>query len=389
IYRLYLHHYPTYEVVYRDSVERDSLPYIYGKDTIRQFGLTELHRYQTVHGCDSITYVQLEEFYRERHFYDTLQSCGPASFQWRGVKLVVYRTGDYTDSVSTPNVFYHLHVAISYPYSITYTDSCYIEELPYAVAGRPIASYGTHTVNLVSEPGCDSVCKYVLTRRWHWYNVRVKVRGEGSVNVTDTVLREDASLWLSFSASSCYKLNSLTVNGKAVPLQGRYELKDLHGDCTVEVDFASLASAETRVEKRVCVDSLPIIHNGEAYGAGEHTIVLRNAAGCDSVIRLQVQGKENAARIAVLDTIAPPCGVSEIAFSYTIEAGAPKHLRLMYDATAKSAGFRDTVLAVGATGTQTVRITLPPSVHSDHYGLRLWQADGTGCYVAEDALTFE
>ncbi|MDE5608945.1 MAG: T9SS type A sorting domain-containing protein, partial [Bacteroidales bacterium] len=270
-----------------------------------------------------------------------------------------------------------------------YADSCYIEELPYKVGGWPMQDFGEHTERYVTTAGCDSVCKYVLTRRWHGYNVQVKVRGGGSVNVTDTVLREDASLWLSFSASSCYRLNSLRVNGKAVPLQGRYLLQNLHGDCTVAVDFASLASAETRVVRRVCVDSLPLVYNGETYGVGEHEILLRNAAGCDSVIRLQVQGKENTARIAVLDTIAPPCGASEISFSYAIEAGAPKHLRLMYDAAAKSAGFRDTVLAVGATGTQTVRIALPPSVHSDRYGLQLLQADGTGCYVEEEPLSFE
>ncbi|MDE5609966.1 MAG: T9SS type A sorting domain-containing protein [Bacteroidales bacterium] len=395
IYRMYLHHYPTYrEVVHRAAVERDSLPYIFGKDTIRNFGLTELHRYQTVHGCDSVIYVQLDTLYihREQHFYDTLHTCEGGALSWRGREIT--QTGDYADTVFDPykggtDSIYHLRADIYPVYHDTFTDSCYIEELPYAVAGRPIASYGTHTVNLVSEPGCDSVCKYVLTRRWHWYNVRVKVRGEGSVNATDTVLREDASLWLSFSASSCYKLNSLTVNGKAVPLQGRYELKDLHGDCTVEVGFASLASAETRVEKRVCVDSLPMVYNGVVYGAGEHEILFRNAAGCDSVVRLQVQEKENTARIAVVDTIAPPCGASEISFSYRTETGSPKHLRLVFDPVALSAGFRDTTMEVSSTGLQTVRIALPPSVHSDRYGLQLLQADGTGCYVAEDALTFE
>ncbi|MDE7338399.1 MAG: hypothetical protein K2M92_03825, partial [Bacteroidales bacterium] len=295
VYHLRADIYPTYkDVVHRAAVERDSLPYIYGKDTIRQFGLTELHRYQTVHGCDSVTYVQLDRVYRERHFYDTLQSCGPAQFTWRGTVMIAYRTSDYIDSMSDPNMggaktYHHLHIAISYPYDVTYTDSCYIEELPYAVAGRTMPAYGTHVEKLVSEPVCDSVCRYVLLRRWHWYHVQVRVKGAGSVNVTDTVLREDASLGLYFTASSCYRLSSLTVDGRVVPLQSRYELKDLHGDCTVEVGFSSLASAETRVEKRVCVDSLPVVYNGEVYGAGEHEIVLRNAAGCDSVVRLQVQ----------------------------------------------------------------------------------------------------
>ncbi|MDE5609600.1 MAG: T9SS type A sorting domain-containing protein, partial [Bacteroidales bacterium] len=351
-------------------------------------------RYQTVHGCDSITYVQLDTLYihRERDFYDTLHTCEGGALSWRGREIT--QTGDYADTVFDPykggtDSIYHLRADIYPVYHLTFTDSCYIEELPYTVGGKVFSSFGAYTENLFTTAGCDSVREYSLSRRWHHYRVSVRVKGSGTANITDTVLREDGSLWLAFTASVCNKLDSLRIDGKTVPPQTRYLLQNLHGDCEVEAVFGIVVPAVSVLRYEVCSDSLPAVYNGEAYGAGEHEILLRNAAGCDSVVRLQVQGKENVARIAVLDTIAPPCGASEISFSYNIETGAPKHLRLMYDATAKSAGFRDTVLAVGATGTQTVRIALPPSVHSDRYGLRLWQADGTGCYVEEEPLSFE
>ena len=395
IYRMYLYHYPTYrEVVHRAAVERDSLPYIYGKDTIRNFGLTELHRHQTVHGCDSITYVRLDTLYihREQHFYDTLQTCQGDTLHWRGREIT--QTGEYADTVFDPykggtDSIYHLRADIYPTYHTTFTDSCYIEELPYLVGDVQIANFGNKTERYVTTAGCDSVREYSLSRRWRQYRVHVEVRGGGSVNVTDTTLREDGRLWLAFTASACNKLDSLKIDGRNVPPQSRYELKDLHGDCEVEAVFGSTVSTESVLHYEVCGDSLPIIYNGEAYGAGEHTIILRNAEGCDSVLRLYIQGKENAARIAVVDTIAPPCGASEIAFSYRTETGAPKHLRLAFDPAALSAGFRDTVLAVGSTGLQTVRLSLPPSVIPDRYGLQLWQMDGTGCYVAEESLTFE
>ena len=395
IYRMYLHHHPTYrEVVHRAAVERDSLPYIYGKDTIRQFGLTELRRYQTEHGCDSVIYVQLDTLYihREQHFYDTLHTCEGGTLSWRGREIT--QTGDYADTVFDPykggtDSIHHLRADIYPKYHDTFTDSCYIEELPYTVCGRVFTSFGTYTENLVTTAGCDSVREYSLSRRWHHYRVSVRVRGAGAANVMDTVLREDGSLWLAFTASACNKLDSLKIDGKAVSPQNRYELKDLRGDCEVEAVFTGRAPAESVLRYAVCVDSLPIVYNGATYGAGEHTLRMQTAQGCDSVLRLYIQGKENAARIAVIDTIAPLCGAAEIAFSYRTETGSPKHLRLMYDEVARSAGFRDTTMAVASPGQQTVRIALPPTAHPDRYGLRLWQADGTGCYAEEEALAFE
>ncbi|MDE7338252.1 MAG: hypothetical protein K2M92_03080, partial [Bacteroidales bacterium] len=396
VYRLHLHHKRGYRDTLHFEVARDSLPYIYKEDTIKRFGLTELHRYLTIEGCDSIIYVQLDTLdnRREIHHWDTLCLCsGDTSVRyWRGVPIT--GEGEVYDEVidshkGGTDSIYHLRADIYPVYHLTFTDSCYIEQLPYTVGGKVFSSFGAYTENLFTTAGCDSVREYELSRRWHHYRVSVRVKGAGMANVTDTVLREDGSLWLAFTASSCHKLDSLRIDGKTVPPQNRYELKDLHGDCTVEAVFGSVVPTESVLHYEVCNDSLPVVYNGEVYGAGEHEMVLRNAAGCDSVVRLQVQGKENAARIAVLDTIASPCGTSEIAFSYRTEAGSPQRLRLAFDPTAKSAGFRDTTMEITSTGLQTVRLSLPPSVIPDRYGLRLWQADGTGCYVAEDALTFE
>ena len=274
-------------------------------------------------------------------------------------------------------------------YNLTYTDSCYPEELPYRVEDVLMENFGNKTERYVTTAGCDSVREYSLSRRWRQYRVHVEVKGEGFVNVTDTTLREGGRLWLDFTASACNKLDSLKIDGWNVSPQSRYLLQNLHGDCEVEAVFGSAPPAESVLRYEVCGDSLPIVYEGDVYGEGEHEIWMTGAAGCDSVLRLQVQIRENTARIAVVDTIEPPCGTSEMAFSYNIEAGSPRYLRLMYDAAALSAGFRDTTLAVASTGQQTVHIALPPTARPDRYGLRLRQADGTGCYATVDDLVFE
>ncbi|MDE7338120.1 MAG: hypothetical protein K2M92_02410, partial [Bacteroidales bacterium] len=165
----------------------------------------------------------------------------------------------------SPDTVYRLHLYLNPSYHITFADSCYIEELPYRVEGVQMEDFGNKTERYVTTEGCDSVHVYELLRRWHQYRVSVRVRGEGSVNVTDTMLREDGSLWLAFTASACNHLDSLRIDGRIVPPQGRYLLQNLHEDCEVEVVFGVTPPAESVLRYEVCRDSMLKMHNGE-YG---------------------------------------------------------------------------------------------------------------------------
>ncbi len=393
VYRLYLHHHPTYrEEVCRVAVERDSLPYIHGGDTIWRFGDTELRRYLTVHGCDSIQYLRLDTLYvhRERHFHDTLEGCVGDTLRWRG--RTISQPGAYADTVRDPyrggtDSIYHLRADIYPSHSQSYTDSCYIEELPHTVGGRPMADFGQRTGHYLTAHGCDSTVSYELLRRWRHYRVQVKVRGEGVSDVTDTTLREDGFLWITLTATPCHRLDSLRVDGRDVPPQSRCLLENLEGDCMVEAVFAARPSAG-ELELEVCADSLPVYYSGVPYGEGLHEVRLSTAEGCDSVLRLRVSGRENTAMISVLDTIAPLCGESEIRFTYAVEAGSPRRLRVAFDDAARASGFRDTALAVGGGGGKVI-LPLPENVAPDRYGLCLYQTDGAGCSAQAGSLTFE
>lgn len=65
---------------------------------------------------------------------------------------------------------------------------------------------------------------------------------------------------------------------------GQVAIKSIQNNFEVEPTQSTPAESVLRYE--VCGDSLPIVYNGEAYGEGEHVIVLRSAQGCDSVLRL-------------------------------------------------------------------------------------------------------
>ncbi|MDE6694807.1 MAG: hypothetical protein K2J57_03120, partial [Bacteroidales bacterium] len=165
IYRLYLHHYPTYkEVVHRASVERDSLPYIFGKDTIRNFGITEFRRYQTVHGCDSVIYVQLDTLYihREQHFYDSLHTCEGDALSWRGREIA--QTGDYADTVFDPykggtDSIHHLRADIYPNYSeVVHRAAVERDSLPYIYGKDTIRQFGlTELHRYQTVHACDSI----------------------------------------------------------------------------------------------------------------------------------------------------------------------------------------------------------------------------------------
>ncbi|MDE5544297.1 MAG: hypothetical protein K2I83_02665, partial [Bacteroidales bacterium] len=166
----------------------------------------------------------------------------------------------------SPDTVYRLYLHLNPSYHTTFTDSCYIEELPYRVEGVQMENFGIKTERYFTTAGCDSVREYELLRRWRHYRVHVEVKGEGSVNVTDTVLREDGRLWLSFSASPCYTLESLRIDGRNVSPQRRYFLQNLHGDCEVEAVFGVVPPKVSVLRYEVCGDSLPVVYNGEAYG---------------------------------------------------------------------------------------------------------------------------
>ncbi|MCM1555030.1 MAG: hypothetical protein NC048_06005, partial [Bacteroides sp.] len=394
IYHLRADIYPEYRDTLYFVTERDSMPYIHGKDTIRNFGLTELHRYKTVHGCDSLIYVHLDtlHIHREYHSYDTLQECGEAVIYWRGKQI--NQAGDYTDTVSDPyrggtDSVYHLRAAIHPTFHTAHTDSCYIEELPYGMDGRQVADFGHHTDRHVTASGCDSVHEYSLSRRWHHYKVQVRVRGNGAANLTDTTVREDGQVHLRFTAATCHVLDSLRIDGRPVAPNTSCLLENLRGDCLVEAVFRESTPTESVLRYEVCTDSLPVRYNGEAYGAGEHEIRFTDAAGCDSIVRLNVREKRNAARIAVTDTITPPCGADAIPVSYRVEAGSPQRLLFRYDAAAHAAGFRDTAVDIRGGGERKTDLPLPPDARPDRYSLQLWQADATGCYSQDETLTFE
>ncbi|MDE5610359.1 MAG: hypothetical protein K2I66_08255, partial [Bacteroidales bacterium] len=162
VYQLYLHVNPTYRDTLYFLAERDSLPYIHGKDTIRQFGWTTL-KALTVHGCDSVTYVRLDTLYihREQHFYDTLHTCEGGALSWRGREIT--QTGDYADTVFDPykggtDSIHHLRADIYPTYREVHRAAVEADSLPYILGKDTIRQFGlTELHRYQTVHGCDSV----------------------------------------------------------------------------------------------------------------------------------------------------------------------------------------------------------------------------------------
>ena len=225
-------------------------------------------------------------------------------------------------------------------YRTTFIDSCYIEELPYRVENVLMENFGNKTERYVATAGCDSIREYNLLRRWHQYRAQVSVRGEGSVNVTDTVLREDGKLQLSFMAKPCHKVESLSIDGVPISPVSTYLLDGLQSDHRIEVAFAP---------------------------------------------------QWQTVRLEIFDSIIPPCGDKPIQFSCRVNQDVPISLYLGYNATALSAGFTDTVLEIrnGNFEPINVQLPMPTAPRPGRYGINLRCSDMSGCLMAEDALTFE
>ncbi|MDE5608804.1 MAG: hypothetical protein K2I66_00290, partial [Bacteroidales bacterium] len=101
IYRMYLHHLPTYNFTYIDSCYIEELPYTVGGRLMQNFG-EQTERYATTAGCDSVyTYVLVPRWHPSHvHGFVTIEGDGVVCIQentFQGAGTYVFEVGEHTD----------------------------------------------------------------------------------------------------------------------------------------------------------------------------------------------------------------------------------------------------------------------------------------------------
>lgn len=162
-------------------------------------------------------------------------------------------------------------------------------QLPFNWNGTNYATSGTHTANLVSVNGCDSLATVVLT--------------VNPVKTSTTTL------------SICNGQLPFTWNGNNYPGAGIFSvtLTATNGcDSVATLNLSVLTFLSSTTNITICSNQLPFLWNGNTYiSGGSFTVTLLSSAGCDSIVTLNLT--ENNAIVS--NTILNICN-TQLPFSW-------------------------------------------------------------------------
>jgi gliding motility-associated-like protein len=165
------------------------------------------------------------------------------------------------DSIAT------LNLAVNNPTSSTTNVSVCAAALPYVWNGNNYNNTGSYNATLVNAAGCDSIATLNLT----------------VLNATSSVT----------NARVCAASLPYTWNGNSYNAAGSYVFHTTNAAgcdsaATLVLDVLN-ATSSVATSVSVCASSLPYVWNGNSYNAtGIYTYHTTNAAGCDSTATLNL-----------------------------------------------------------------------------------------------------
>ncbi len=238
-------------------------------------------------------------------------------YNWNGITCL--NAGTYTAILiagngSDSSAILNLSV-INIGISITNAVIC-DNQLPYTWNGNSYSGSGTYSVTLTSSNGCDSVpilsltvnhivssitnisiCSNLLPYGWNGNSYAAA----GSYNITLTSAAgcdSIATLQLAVRPVSasitnktiCASLLPFNWNGNTYPTAGTYQvsLTGSNGcDSLATLNLLTIPTSTSFTAITVCSNQLPYSWNGQVYIlAGNHSVTLTAASGCDSIATL-------------------------------------------------------------------------------------------------------
>lgn len=185
------------------------------------------------------------------------------SYTWNGNTYTQSGTYTYNYINSSGNpVTDTLYLTINYSVTTDTTVTLCANALPYSWNGQSYNAAGTYSANLISTAGCDSIARLTL------------------------ILKNSTSAVLTVSACDSY-----FWNGNTYTQSGGYTQSGLTNvagcDSTVYLYLTIRNSTTSYSDLEICPSQLPYSWNGLTFTqGGAQTVILTNAAGCDSLATL-------------------------------------------------------------------------------------------------------
>ncbi|UAY50815.1 sugar-binding protein [Ferruginibacter albus] len=221
-------------------------------------------------GCDSVAILNLTVSSTINTSVDASTCPSALPYSWNGNSYAA--AGDYSitlkniagcDSVVT------LHLTLKNTTISNTNIAVCAGSLPYTWNGNPYTSAGVYNVTLTNAAGCDSIATLNLT---------LKAATNSTTNI-----------------AVCASQLPYSWNGNAYSAPGSYNVTLTNAAGCDSIATLNLSTKQTSASSTtisVCPNQLPVSWNGNAYSsAGSYPVTLTNAAGCDSIATLILQVK--------------------------------------------------------------------------------------------------
>src|SRR4029079_12505499 len=376
---------PTLTSTTNTTICSNQLPYLWNGQTITAAG-TYTANLTSSGGCDSVATLILTVSPTLTSTTNTTICANQLPCSWNGQTNTA--AGTYTanlisaggcDSVAT------LNLVVSATLTSTTNPTICTNQLPYTWNGQTITAAGTYTANLTSVGGCDSVatlnlivsatltsttnttiCANQLPYTWNGQTITAAgtytanlISAGGCDSVATLNLIVSATLTSTTTTTICANQLPYTWNGQTITAAGTYTANLISAggcDSVATLNLAVNANVTSIQNISICQSSYTLPDGVIVTSSGTYTSVLKNAAGCDSIITttLNLSTTPNL----VVNNPIPVCSSNTIDLtSPAITIGSSQGLRYTYwlDAVANVAVANPT--AIVASGTYFIKAT--------------------------------
>ncbi len=310
---------PTYSVTDIKSVCPSELPYTWNEVIFNTAG-TQTVTLQTVNGCDSVVTMLLTV--NQTHVTTDSQTICESElpYEWNGITFNAagVNTATLQDANGCDSTVI-MTLLVNPAYSVNVSMSICESELPYTWNGVVFNTADTHTLNLQTVNGCDSVITMTLTTLptyavtdnqticeselpYTWNGITFTESGTQTVTLQTTngcdsvvtmVLTVNNSVTEMVEVTAC---DSYEWNGTSYTESGDYtQTFTAANGCDSVVTLHLIINESVTVEYYLTINEsdLPYTYGDTTFEpgsveTGDYTFYLTTEAGCDSIIILHL-----------------------------------------------------------------------------------------------------
>ena len=302
---------------------------LFFEENVSQYQMA--YTYADTNGCSATTSFEVTVIQNFAETVDTTLCSNELPLLWNGLSIQEAGTQHATlasssgcDSVVT------LNLTVTPSYNVTDTRTVCSSAIPYVWNGVTFNEAGTQSVTLAAANGCDSVVSMTLAVNpsynvtdeqaicaselpFEWNSITFNEAGTRNVTLTAANGCDSVVAMTLIINSETYGVLDITVDVDDMPVtineetyheEGTYTqtLTNAAGcDSLLTINLVVQVNPTVTVDSTICISDLPIQWNGVTFtGAGSQTVILTTVGGGDSTVVMNLHCINNTLEVIML-----------------------------------------------------------------------------------------